>query len=187
VVKKVGRSSFPVKVSAGKVSVPSFGVTPMIAQPTRGIMAFSLVITMLALLAACGSAPVDPARASKASAGDRAATVALQQVGVPYRYGGSSPTGFDCSGLVQYSYSRAGVSVPRTTGQLWSAASPVSGQDLRPGDLLFFNIEGKMSHVGLYLGERRFVHAPQSGRTVSVASLDTPFYKRALIRAGRLY
>ena len=159
----------------------------MIAQPIRGIMAFSLVITMLALLTGCGSAPVDNTRVARDYAGDRAAAVALEQVGVPYRYGGSSPKGFDCSGLVQYAYSRAGVSVPRTTGQLWSAAPTVAGHDMRPGDLLFFSIEGKMSHVGMYLGDRRFVHAPQSGRTVSVASLDSPFYKRALIRAGRPY
>ena len=79
------------------------------------------------------------------------------------------------------------MNVPRTTGQLWSAASPVGRSELRAGDLLFFNIEGKMSHVGLYLGERRFVHAPQSGRKVSVDSLDSPFYRAALIRAGRPY
>jgi cell wall-associated NlpC family hydrolase len=88
---------------------------------------------------------------------------------------------------VQYSYRQAGLKVPRTTGQLWSAASPVGRSELRAGDLLFFSIEGKMSHVGLYLGERRFVHAPQSGRKVSVDSLDSPFYRAALIRAGRPY
>ena len=77
--------------------------------------------------------------------------------------------------------------MPRTTGQLWSAMSPVGRTELRAGDLLFFRIEGKMSHVGLYLGEQRFVHAPQSGRKVSVESLNSPFYKAAFIRAGRPY
>ena len=162
----------------------------MIAQRGRIIRIFAFAITMLALVA-CGSTP--PAhdqvvtRADRTTAGARAAAIALEQVGVPYRYGGSTPTGFDCSGLVQYSYTQAGVRVPRTTGQLWSAANPVGRSELRAGDLLFFSIEGKMSHVGMYLGERRFVHAPQSGRTVSVASLDSPFYKSALIRAGRPY
>jgi cell wall-associated NlpC family hydrolase len=113
--------------------------------------------------------------------------IALDQVGAPYRYGGSTPQGFDCSGLVQYSYSRAGVTVPRTTGQLWTASRTVGREDLRAGDILFFSIDGKMSHVGMYLGERRFVHAPQSGRNVSVGSLESPFYKAALIRAGRPY
>ena len=69
----------------------------------------------------------------------------------------------------------------------WSAAATVRGDEMQAGDLLFFSIEGKMSHVGMYVGAGRFVHAPQSGRTVSVASLEAPFYKSALLRAGRIY
>ena len=153
----------------------------MIAQPGR----FLLLFMMLAL-SACGSNPTAPERSAH-SPGARAAAVALDQVGVRYRYGGSGPHGFDCSGLVHYAYAQAGVAVPRTTGQLWAAAEDVDRGDLRVGDILFFSIEGKMSHVGMYLGERRFVHAPQSGRAVSVASLDAPFYRRALLRAGRIY
>lgn len=109
----------------------------------------------------------------------------MDQVGVPYRYGGSSPGGFDCSGLVQYSYSQAGKPLPRTTRQLWSSTRAVGRRELRIGDLVFFNINGKMSHVGLYLGGQRFVHAPSSGRTVTVASLDSSFYKAAFLRGGR--
>ncbi|MGB5334276.1 MAG: C40 family peptidase [Woeseiaceae bacterium] len=148
---------------------------------------------MLGQLSGCASSwqPTSPARPASGayglpgSVGETAAAVALDQVGVPYRYGGSSPGGFDCSGLVQYSYSRAGKKVPRTTKQLWTSSVAVSRHELRVGDLLFFNIEGKMSHVGLYLGERQFVHAPSSGRTVSVASLDAPFYESAFLRGGR--
>jgi cell wall-associated NlpC family hydrolase len=66
-------------------------------------------------------------------------------------------------------------------------AETVDRHQLRAGDVLFFSIEGKMSHVGLYVGEQRFVHAPQSGRSVSVESLQAPFYRRAFVRAGRLY
>jgi len=117
--------------------------------------------------------------------GAKAAAVALQQVGVPYLYGGSTTRGFDCSGLVQYSYSRAGKRVPRTTGQLWSATSIVRREDLEVGDLLFFNIEGKMSHVGMYIGNQSFVHAPSSGQTVTVGKLTSPYYSSAFIRAGR--
>ena len=153
----------------------------MIAQPGRILLLFVLLA-----LAACGSGPSVPDRPVR-SPGERAAAVALDQVGVRYRYGGSGPQGFDCSGLVHYAYGQAGVSVPRTTGQLWAAAADVDRSDLRAGDILFFRIEGKMSHVGMYLGERRFVHAPQSGRRVSVASLDAPFYRKALLRAGRIY
>jgi cell wall-associated NlpC family hydrolase len=153
----------------------------MIAQPGRFLLLF-----MLLALSACGSSPSAP-ESSTRSPGAKAAAVALDQVGVRYRYGGSGPQGFDCSGLVHYAYAQAGVAVPRTTGQLWAAAVDVDRADLRAGDLLFFSIEGKMSHVGMYLGERRFVHAPQSGRTVSVASMDEPFYRNALLRAGRIY
>lgn len=119
------------------------------------------------------------------SIGERAAAVAMQQVGAPYRYGGHTPRGFDCSGLVHYSYANAGLAVPRTTSGLWSSLAPIEGRQMRVGDLLFFNIEGKMSHVGLYLGDGRFVHAPSSGKVVSVESLDNGYYQKAFIRAGR--
>ena len=158
----------------------------MIAQPAHIIRVLTLAITVLGI-AACGSNPPAATTSHPVSKGEHAAVVALDQVGSPYRYGGATPEGFDCSGLVQFSYSRAGVVVPRTTSQLWSASRTVRNDELRAGDILFFNVEGKMSHVGMYLGEKRFVHAPQSGRKVSVASLDSPFYKAALIRAGRPY
>lgn len=153
----------------------------MITQLGRILPLFALLA-----LAACGSSPPVPDSSAR-SPGAKAAAVALDQVGVRYRYGGNGPQGFDCSGLVHYAYRQAGVSVPRTTGDLWAAAADVDRNDLRAGDILFFRIEGKMSHVGMYLGERRFVHAPQSGRRVSVASLDAPFYRKALLRAGRIY
>lgn len=165
----------------------------MIAQAARKFAVFSLSITVLWLVSACSSTPAtktsrEAARgtdAAQPAIGQAAAAIARQQVGVPYRYGGSSPAGFDCSGLVHYAYARAGMRVPRTTGQLWSASRTVGRDDLRTGDLLFFSIDGKMSHVGLYLGGQRFVHAPSSGRTVAIASLETPYYDAAFLRAGR--
>ena len=167
----------------------------MITQPRHKLATYSVTIFVMLALTACGSQPDrapdrphrEVAKASKAlSIGERAAAFAVQQVGVPYRYGGNSTSGFDCSGLVQYSYARAGKTVPRTTGQLWSATTPVSHTELQPGDLLFFSIEGKMSHVGIYVGDRQFVHAPSSGRTVTVASMDSPFYSAALLRTARV-
>ncbi len=159
-------------------------ITRIITQPARRPL--GLCVLLLAL-AACSSGPAVRHAPGDTSPGHLAARAALEQVGAPYRYGGNEPGGFDCSGLVQYSYLRAGVHVPRTTTQLWSAAETIGQGDLRAGDLLFFRIDGKMSHVGMYLGERRFVHAPQSGRSVSVASLETPFYRQALVRAARIY
>lgn len=131
-----------------------------------------------------GSVAIAP-RPASLSVGERAAAVALRQVGVPYRYGGKSPNGFDCSGLVYYSYVQAGKRVPRTTAALWSTTVPITRENLHAGDLLFFQIDGKMSHVGMYLGNGRFVHAPSSGKSVAVQSLNSPFYRHALLRAGR--
>jgi len=168
----------------------------MISQPARRIRHLALIAVIAVVASACSSQPsVAPTvkndrrvvlqpRATRAI-GERAATVALGQLGVPYRYGGSSPTGFDCSGLVHYAYANVGKSVPRTTTGLWSELAPIDREDVRIGDLLFFSIAGKMSHVGMYLGRREFVHAPSTGRFVSVESLDSDYYSRAFIRAGR--
>jgi cell wall-associated NlpC family hydrolase len=119
------------------------------------------------------------------SVGERAAIAAVRQIGVPYHYGGSTGRGFDCSGLMQFAYSNAGKRIPRTTAQQWRQLTPVSADKLRIGDLLFFRIAGKVSHVGMYLGHRRFVHAPSTGRAVSTASLDSDFYRHAFVRAAR--
>jgi cell wall-associated NlpC family hydrolase len=162
----------------------------MISQSVQLIRSLACVVILAVAAAGCSSQPEkrqSPAvnTVPVASTADKAVQIALQQVGVPYRYGGANPNGFDCSGLVHYSYSRAGKMVPRTTSTLWSGMRPVAADQLRKGDILFFNISGKMSHVGMYVGAGQFVHAPSSGKSVSVASLRSDFYRRALIRAGR--
>jgi cell wall-associated NlpC family hydrolase len=165
----------------------------MITQTASKIPSIALTITMLGLISACSSQPVATAARSHPensgvrvqSVGERAAAVALEQVGVPYRYGGTTTSGFDCSGLVQFSYRHAGKNVPRTTGQLWSSSASIGRDDIQAGDLLFFRFDGKMSHVGMYVGKQQFVHAPSSGRTVTVAKLTSPFYASAFVRAGR--
>jgi cell wall-associated NlpC family hydrolase len=156
----------------------------MISQSVQLIRSLCCVAILAAAVAGCSSQPAKRPPPVESTA-DKAVQIALQQVGAPYRYGGSSPNGFDCSGLVHYSYSRAGKMVPRTTSTLWSGMSPVSADQLRKGDILFFNISGKMSHVGMYVGSGQFVHAPSSGKSVSIASLRSGFYREALIRAGR--
>ena len=152
----------------------------MISQPVCIVRSVALIAIVISGSIGCASTP-----ASNASAGERAATVATGQVGVPYRYGGSTPTGFDCSGLVHYSYASVGMNIPRTTAGQWADLTPVDKQNLRTGDLLFFSISGKISHVGMYLGDSRFVHAPSTGKTVSIASLRSDYYRKAFIRAGR--
>ena len=119
--------------------------------------------------------------------GERIARHAIAMVGVPYRYGGATPdTGFDCSGLVYYSFLQSDISVPRTSLEQFRAADKISLKDAKEGDLLFFQDQEKLSHVGIYIGDDRFVHAPTSGRTVSIASLDNPYYQMHLVGVGTL-
>lgn len=115
------------------------------------------------------------------------AQLALSMVGVRYRYGGSDPTaGFDCSGLVYYTYTSNGHPVPRTSREQFNVAREIPFAQAVEGDLVFFRDQETLSHVGIYLGDGRFVHAPSSGGTVSVASIDTPYYQRHLVAVGRL-
>lgn len=116
-----------------------------------------------------------------------ATAIARGMLGKPYRYGGASPRGFDCSGLVYYSYHKAGYKVPRTSQQQYRDSLPVKKAHMREGDLLFFRIEGKVSHVGVYLGGNRFIHAPSSGKQVSITTLDNPYWKTRLTKTGRFF
>ncbi len=116
----------------------------------------------------------------------KAAAVAKSMIGVPYKWGGSNPNGFDCSGLVQYSYNKAGLSVPRNSRAQYGASRQVSLKDARVGDLVFFNFDRRISHVGIYLGGGRFVHAPSKGKRVQVASLREAPYRQHFAAAGRI-
>lgn len=114
---------------------------------------------------------------------------ALSHVGVPYRFGGNSPdTGFDCSGLVQYVYSRgAGLALPRNTQSLSEVGAPVPPEALAPGDLVFFDTLRKpYSHVGIYLGDHRFIHAPTTGGHVELVDLRERYWQTRFSGARRL-
>lgn len=113
--------------------------------------------------------------------------IALQQIGAPYRYGGHDPSGFDCSGLVYYAYHQRGMKIPRSTSKQMKYARSVSANNLRIGDLLFFRISAKkVSHVGIYIGDRQFVHAPSSGKRVQISSLNNRYWSKRFITAGRI-
>ncbi|MEU2036135.1 C40 family peptidase [Nocardia amamiensis] len=115
-----------------------------------------------------GPAPL-PFAAPK-PAGEIALDAALSKVGSPYVYGAAGPNAFDCSGLVQWSYRQAGVELPRTSGAQLAAGSPVSLNDLQPGDLVSFYGGG---HSGLYAGDGNIVHASTSGTPVRVAPISS--------------
>lgn len=120
--------------------------------------------------------------------GVQAATLARDQVGRPYRWGGEDPgAGFDCSGLVRWSFGCVGVELPRMVEDQHAVGQVVGGDDLRPGDLVFFRLESaEVSHVGVYLGAGRFVHAPRRGQPVREDSLDDPWWRERWIGSRRV-
>jgi len=116
--------------------------------------------------------------------GSRVAQFARRLVGVPYRWGGDSPlTGFDCSGFVRFVYAHFGLNLPHSSYADFGLGVSVSRQSLRPGDLVFFDGVG---HVGMYVGNGRFIHAPHTGTSVQVTSLSDPWYRASYDGARRL-
>jgi cell wall-associated NlpC family hydrolase len=108
--------------------------------------------------------------------------IAMRYLGVPYVWGGASPSGFDCSGLVMYAYGQMGVSLPHYTGAQWNVGVPVSRSDLQPGDLVFFD---GLGHVGIYIGGGQFIHAPHTGTVVQISSLSG-WYSETYVGARRI-
>lgn len=156
--------------------------------PVRNILARSALVPALCLLflIGCVSAPVKPVTGYTPAIGEKAAKTAVTMIGRPYRYRGDSPEGFDCSGLVQYSYLAAGLELPHGTKALRSTTVPVNAKILKLGDLLFFNENGrKYSHVAIYIGRDSFVHAPSTGKKVRKESLKDPYWKKSFLEARR--
>ena len=144
------------------------------------------------LLILCAFFAVMPAHASPQSAAEyraAAAREALVRVGIHYRYGGSTPEqGFDCSGLVAYVFERAwGISLPRSTTDQRRVGHAVKRDKLEPGDLVFYNTRNRpYSHVGIYLGDGIFVHAPRRGQRVRLENIDNPYWRARFSGARRL-
>jgi murein DD-endopeptidase len=120
--------------------------------------------------------------------GEALAEFALRLRGSPYRYGGATLDGFDCSGLVFYAHRQLGLTVPRTSRDQAEEAVTIKPRKLRRGDLVFFRIDSrKVNHVGIYIGRHQFVHAPGAGKPVTINSLDDEFYAERFFSAGRFW
>lgn len=101
--------------------------------------------------------------------------IAKLYIGSPYVYGGSSPAGFDCSGFVKYVYGKLGIDLPRTSNGQANAGTYVSVNELQPGDIVCFGYSSYIGHVGIYVGEGKFIHAPRSGMTVCYSDINGNF------------
>jgi cell wall-associated NlpC family hydrolase len=108
--------------------------------------------------------------------------IAMRYLGVPYRWGGASPSGFDCSGFIMYVFAQIGVSLPHNAAAQYGYGSPVSRDELAPGDLVFFN---GLGHAGIYIGGGNFIHAPHTGDVVKISSM-TGWYASTYVGARRL-
>lgn len=148
---------------------------------------------LVSALAACAAEPARmsqsrPAQAAAETATHPGARIAATLIGTPYRYGGASPRGFDCSGLVYYAYRKAGIPVPRTTRAQLRHAARIPRNRLQPGDLVFFKLDRRpVSHVGIYAGNDRFIHAPSNGKPVSYTPMNDPYWQARYVTAGRYY
>jgi cell wall-associated NlpC family hydrolase len=107
----------------------------------------------------------------------------MRYLGVPYVWGGASPSGFDCSGLVAYVYAQVGVSLPHYTGAQYAVGVPVSKDQLEPGDLVFFN---GLGHVGIYIGGGQMIHAPHTGDVVKISNINSGWYAATYVGARRI-
>jgi peptidoglycan DL-endopeptidase CwlO len=155
-------------------------------NPSRVMRA--ALLGLAAMLAACSSVPRAPERSADLRGSDRpwgqrAVDVAIQYRGAPYLWGGEAPSGFDCSGFVRYVYAQVGVSLPHNAAKQYQYGTAVSRDELAPGDLVFFD---RLRHNGIYVGEGRFIHARQTGKYVSIASLDDDWYRSHWVGARRL-
>ncbi len=116
----------------------------------------------------------------------RMVNVAKSVVGVPYKWGGNSPEqGFDCSGLTRFVHKNAlGLNIPRITAKQRDNSRTINYAQLQPGDMLFFKTSSKSNHVGIYIGNRKFIHAPSSGKRVSVATMDSSYWHKRFVKFG---
>jgi cell wall-associated NlpC family hydrolase len=154
------------RATAAKATPPPTTTTPV--APTTSTTATTQTTT--ATTTTIASVPPDPPSTGPLPGGHpEAATIALHYLGVPYLWGGSTPAGFDCSGLVMYVYNQLGILLPHFAAAQYGMGAPVPRDQLQPGDLVFFDA---LNHVGIYIGGGQVVHAPNTGDVVKISNLS---------------
>jgi hypothetical protein len=176
-----------IKREKARAISPSF----LFAQsPIRRSLLMGLSVSLLSACAIFPRFSSLPDFDKEVSAGlEDISIAAIGLVGVPYRYGGNTPKGgFDCSGLIGYVYERtANKKLPRTTQEIGQVGFSLGNQTPAPGDLVFFNTQGgPHTHVGIYVGKGRFVHAPSKGGTVRLEKITSPYWSQRYTEARRV-
>jgi cell wall-associated NlpC family hydrolase len=172
---------------AAQYRAEGFGQTPATTVPATTVPGTTTPSPLPAASALGGTTAVSSSDAATianaeatapTAAAQHAVAVAAQYLGTPYHFGGASPaSGFDCSGLAQYAYGQSGVGLPRVAADQFKVGQPVDRASLQPGDLVFFqDSTGYIHHVGMYLGDDKFIQAPHTGDVVKISSLDDPYY-----------
>lgn len=157
---------------------PAITLAGNTVQPTLALQASEAV-----------SSPAFSGVEAEDNAQNSMAFYALSLSGTPYKYGGNSPdTGFDCSGFVEHVFRYSlGISLPRGTNEIWRAGQEIGADQLRPGDLVFFDTLKRMfSHVGIYLGDNRFVHSPSNGGSIRVDNISEDYWRQRFNGARRI-
>ena len=155
------RAAAAAAAAAAQNPAPTTTTTAPVSSPTSG-------------------APAPPAN----SLGEQAVQIAMGELGVPYVWGGASPSGFDCSGLTMWVYAQLGIHLDHYTVSQFNAGPHVAESDLAPGDLVFF--EPGIGHVGIYIGNGEFIHAPHTGTVVQISSLSDSWYEAEYQGATRV-
>lgn len=165
----------------------SLSLLPLLAGHITTVQATSITHTYSP---SSYSTHASPLKTSSKHTAEEVIRQAYDMIGIPYVWGGATPRGFDCSGLVNYVFRHAGnVKLPRTANDIYRTSKQrVSRNQLQPGDLVFFKIKSRsrVDHIGIYVGQNRFVHAPRTGKNVRVSSLNSQYWKSHYLSASRV-
>ncbi|NLV20536.1 MAG: LysM peptidoglycan-binding domain-containing protein [Syntrophomonadaceae bacterium] len=164
-----------------------FGTSINNIKTSNGLSSDNLKIGQTLKIEASAAANTTVSRSGDNVSGTRLVEDAAQYLGTPYKYGGSGPGGFDCSGFTSYIFARAGISLPRTAAGQYSVGTAVDQSDLQPGDLLFYAASGSIDHVGIYAGNGQMIHSssPRSGGVIYTA-MSSSYYARSYVGARRI-